>query len=614
MFKVRVTKIPQKQTGGEIPSVQGVDDPNQASAELEKGEVYQGQQGDIKKVANSEPTHEGGGSLIPDAHKVLENTADLRNDPDSKALKMTKDEVKQVTGFEPERPMSHSKAFEKSWEYYEKQINRLEKKIKRNVKDADDYNSLYAKNSMELNMKELLDTPSKGELFDKVFAHQELTKKVAGIEQPTKKQQTGGTPSYATPDYQKGMMNQMDQEDASDYGEYQQSSGNPPTIKAKITKSPLGDYATYAKDKFALKPFDKVYQYYHDNFGYNGDANDIGSWQKWISQNSKTNPTLINYLRTVPLTNKGKQLYGDTDPGKLSPDQLVNQFQDDMYDFRAPRLQVPNQPLPTGQPQPGVLPKFTPVNPGSQQQPQSPQTTGTTRPQGQPPKNGFNEPLHWYDVAGDINSLIGSGRVPTRYNPVNLKESEVHLLDPRPELQAGQANYNALLRNLPQNGVGQSNLATIYAQKYGIDDKILGAYENANKQKLDQRDQQHAQTRNQQEVSDQQSRETFERKYLGSLEAQRQQRMTAFNDMMDKIAQNHKLNTEGNLIMSTINHYDQNGNFNGRGPNISNPTRGSVPGGAGGNNTIQRVDPKTGQTQTWIMTNVDGKPKMVRVA
>jgi hypothetical protein len=592
MFKVKVTKSPLKQNGGPVPETQGVPH-GQGTAELEEGEVYKDDQGGLQKIAEGAGTHDEGGVEVDDAHKVLEDTADKRDDSDSKTLKMTPDEVKQVTGFEPEKGLSHSKAFEKSWEFYEKKITKLQNKLKKNVKDAGDYNSKYAKNSMELNLEQLLNLPSQGELFDKLFAHQELTKKIAGIDPKTRQQQVGGVPG----DYQ-----------------YQAPEGQPPTIKVKLTNNRIPDQTSYENDKLALRPFDKVYNYYKDNFGYQGDPNDIGSWQKWVSQNAKTKPELLNYLKSVPLTNKGRQLYGNVDPKTLNADQLTNQFNDNMYDFRAPRLQLPGGPdMPSPKPD-SPLPKFTPFQPNPPQQ-QSPPSQGTTYPgRPQPQGNKFNEPLRWYDVAGDLASLADSGREPVKLNPVNFQAPQVHELDPRPELQAGQSNYNALLRTLPSNGVGMSNLATIYAQKYGIDDRILGAYENQNKQRLDQRDQINASTHNQQQVADQSSRETFERKYLGSLEAQRQQRMLAFNDMMDKIAQNHKLNTEGNLIMSTIHNYDQKGNFTGnKGPIVSNPNTSPLLQGTG-NQTFTTTNPKTGQQETWMKTTVDGKPKLTRVS
>lgn len=79
--------------------------------------------------------------------------------------------------------------------------------------------------------------------------------------------------------------------------------------------------------------------------GYSGGAN-IGEWQKWMVQQAKADPfyrqKLTGYLRSVPLTNKGRNLYGqDADKSKLTEEQLFEQFQDGLWDFRAPRISKP---------------------------------------------------------------------------------------------------------------------------------------------------------------------------------------------------------------------------------------------------------------------------------
>lgn len=533
MLKVKVTKCPF-QTGGAVPETEGVPH-GQGTAELEEGEVYKDDQGGLQKIAEGAGTHDEGGVEVDDAHKVLEDTADKRQDLDSKTLRMSPEEVQGVTGFKSDKSLSHSKAFEKSWEYYEKQIDKIQKKLKKNVHDASKYNSLYAKNSMDLNLEQLLSIPTQGELFDKLFTHQEITKKLAGIDGKQIQQQTGGqTVGFGDQSYTRAP-------------EYPNIEIKP--TRVKITKAPGPNPAP------ANNPFSAAHK---------------ASWQQMDAQDD------LNSIKFPPINTT-----------------------------QADASAVPQTP-PTASPV-SQFPTTTST--------QGTGTRGTTYPGSQQPqsRNSFNEPLRWYDVAGDLASLASSGRTPTRYNPVNLTEPQVHLLNPAPELQAGQSNYNALLRTLPSNGVGMSNLATIYASKYGIDDRILGAYENQNKQRLDQRDQLHAQIRNQQEVANQQSRETFERKQLGSMEAQRQLRLAAYNDVLDKIAQNKKLNTEGNLLMHLYPNYDQSGNFRGNnGPLVRNPSGNPLMNGAG-NQTFTTTDPKTGQQQVWLKTMVDGKPKLTRV-
>lgn len=90
--------------------------------------------------------------------------------------------------------------------------------------------------------------------------------------------------------------------------------------------------------------------------GYTGGA-DIGAWQNWMAQQAQSNPRmksrLTNYLRSVPLTNKGRSLYGqNASQDKLTDQQLIEQFQDGKWDFRAPKfyepvkVEVPRRSLP----------------------------------------------------------------------------------------------------------------------------------------------------------------------------------------------------------------------------------------------------------------------------
>jgi len=79
--------------------------------------------------------------------------------------------------------------------------------------------------------------------------------------------------------------------------------------------------------------------------GYTG-GNDIGEWQNWMVEQAQSDPykreRLINYLKGVPLTNKGRQLYGqNASTANLTEEQLMNQFRDGKWDFRAPKFYNP---------------------------------------------------------------------------------------------------------------------------------------------------------------------------------------------------------------------------------------------------------------------------------
>lgn len=125
--------------------------------------------------------------------------------------------------------------------------------------------------------------------------------------------------------------------------------------------------------------------------GYTGGA-DIGKWQNWMAQQAQSNPRmksrLTNYLRSVPLTAKAYDDYGkDAKETKLTDDQMISQFQDGKWDFRAPKfwnpekVEVPRRPLPPlttpniiGKVPPNITPKVpeTPVGPKVPGKPEDP--------------------------------------------------------------------------------------------------------------------------------------------------------------------------------------------------------------------------------------------------
>lgn len=88
--------------------------------------------------------------------------------------------------------------------------------------------------------------------------------------------------------------------------------------------------------KGAFKDFNEVYDYYRDKHGYDKEGKykgNIDNWQKWAIENF--NDELYNYLQSVPLTNKGINLYGNKKPGDLTREQLFNQFNDGKFKYRA---------------------------------------------------------------------------------------------------------------------------------------------------------------------------------------------------------------------------------------------------------------------------------------
>lgn len=191
-MKVRVIKVPdiKAQEGASIPETSG-NNTDHPVAELEEGEVFQDTQGGIQKVSDNAGTHEEGGVMLDNVHKVLEDTGDKRDDPDSKSLLMSPDEVYERTGFRPKRSITHSKAYELATEFYDKKLKSVENKIKISLKNSKFTGSKASQNALDLNLQLLESLPTKDELFQNIFNHQEEVKETENIEPTDEKAQFG---------------------------------------------------------------------------------------------------------------------------------------------------------------------------------------------------------------------------------------------------------------------------------------------------------------------------------------------------------------------------------------------------------------------------------------
>ena len=190
------------------------------------------------------------------------------------------------------------------------------------------------------------------------------------------------------------------------------------------------------------------------------------------------------------------------------------------------------------------------------------------------PKNDFNAPLKWYDTAASTYGLIDSlGRHGVKYDGIDLTAPKAKYQNPLPVLQQGQADYNAMLDILPQNGVGYANAANVFGKKYALNDQVLGQYENINNNIWNANEQATVSTKNAQSQYDQQARQLFEQKQLQGIEAQRQQFFQSLKDATGTIAANAKYNREGNLLMKLFPAFSQKGDYNGYKYNFYNPGR-----------------------------------------
>lgn len=205
-----------KMQAGGVPTTQGLPDDMDfmGNVEAEEGEVFQQNDGNISKVADNAGTHGEGGVMLPNVNRVLEDTSDKRKDKASKLLKLKPDTVKAMFGFKPKGDLSHSKAFEKATEFFNKQKDKINKaNIDINDMSFIDKNS---SNSAKLNFTSMKEMPTSEDLFNPLFSHQEQVKAENNIGDDGKmmkggqikikrKYQTGG--SFRNPVFVQGNVN-----------------------------------------------------------------------------------------------------------------------------------------------------------------------------------------------------------------------------------------------------------------------------------------------------------------------------------------------------------------------------------------------------------------------
>lgn len=216
---------------------------------------------------------------------------------------------------------------------------------------------------------------------------------------------------------------------------------------------------------------------HYRQFGYTGGEN-IDQLQKWIVAQAKTNPAVGNelttYLRSVPLTNKGKRLYGDASVTSLDSDKLYNQFNDGLWDYRFPRLNSMATTTTEG---------LTTVGLGKREQDMGKGNTFVIPPVEQDTIPGFLrdlvpilsrrrlQPLDPNQITGEMFALANNRVEPVfaqKFTPELDTPYDISLQD---ILNANQADYNATQR---LTGYNPEALSMLNAQKYAANQKVLG--------------------------------------------------------------------------------------------------------------------------------------------
>lgn len=541
---------PSMQTGGEIPQTDGLSGKNKklANVEAEKGEAFMNNDGQVGQVADDAATHEQGGVALPDVHRVLENTSNLRSDTNSKYLKLEPKQIEGITGLKTTKSMSHAEALVKANENNEVLRTKILKNITLASKGKKNLDK-YAEESTKLNVQHFSAIPSQQELFNKLFEHQEFVKNTTGI------------PS--------GKL---------DKGQYGIDTSS---------------WLPNPSDQPAPEPFKGVWK---------KDKN--GKLQLYKAPSASSVPDLsINPATEQPNTAQevsvigGRQSRGRAQT--VNTEDLIQQNPDGSTDQNTTKTWDDSQLPPDAN------------TPPSTKVMQALDTSITNNLKLKNQKGSeFNEPLRWYDVASSVNAyMAGSERIGEKYNPVHLSQLRYKLQDPTTAINKNTGDFNAAVQAVQNSSAGNTgvqlaNIANLTAQKYNFNNQVLGNYENQNAQIKNNEILYNTQVRDKQEVADQQAREVFEEKVLTGKAKQQEQKLTALDSLYKTIAENRALNRNGNLMMKFSRAFDQYGNYNGYQTQFQiNPTLGlntppqtATTGKAGSNAAggIQNV--KQGQT------------------
>lgn len=148
----------------------------------EQNEVFE-KDGQVYHIAPGMPgvqRHEDGGTPV-NAERVLEATSTMqgRNQLTDKLLQVGPDTVEALTGFRPDRALSHATAMKKADEYWAEKRNRFTKKADKILNDPNA--DKFALESARMNMMQAQQMPSTQQLFDALFNHQEAIKMFHGI-------------------------------------------------------------------------------------------------------------------------------------------------------------------------------------------------------------------------------------------------------------------------------------------------------------------------------------------------------------------------------------------------------------------------------------------------
>lgn len=198
---------------------------------------------------------------------------------------------------------------------------------------------------------------------------------------------------------------------------------------------------------------------------------------------------------------------------------------------------------------------------------------------------------------GNILGYIDTGRIPVDLEQIDFRPIRARELNPLPTLLENYNDYNAASNMLPHSGAGYANQANLQAQRYRLNNQVMGQYENMNKQRLDAVDAANTQAQMSVDQANMAIRDTFNTRVLTSKEKQRQQKAEYLNGLFKAIDERNAFDRNANLALKLSPFFNEKGEFNHNKYTLSIPTNM-----AGSENSVQYItDKQTGQKFRIIM-------------
>lgn len=326
-------------------------------------------------------------------------------------------------------------------------------------------------------------------------------------------------------------------------------------MKIKITDGPqtmFGKGGTPGPKKALSEYYDRLKE-----FGYNGPKK-IGDMQKWMVQNHPDE--VIAYMRADPsrLTNKGRSLYGNKAFDKLTGEELLNAYQDDLWDYRDP------SPRKGKQGRPDIEDDPQPINNNLYTKDEQKEYLYEAA-KSKNPYQKRNLPFYQAapELAGYVNALNSYGY----YTPdFTHQEINAPTLNIQPQLQSIDSSLNAV------NDMTTGNPALDNARRSMAFTQALNAKQQAfaNKQNYDAEGRYKADVynntaRNQEQNLDVEATNTVHNTYRAEAkDLAEQERMNSINSLVEKQAKHNANETKKKLWLDNFYQnveFDEDGNL-----------------------------------------------------